>query len=328
MRTEWMPEMLTVPVNGDMAWTGSTAVANDGRYPLDQECIDEIRATAADLAANPLPIVALDPADFPMPACLGLMARVKQALGTGAGFAIMEGLPWAECDLASCKAIHWLMMSLLGRTVAQKWNGEMVYDVLDTGRTEALGAGVRGSKTSGGQGYHTDNSYNLPPDYVGLSCLKTAMEGGLSGLVSFYSVHNTLLERHPSHLRRLYEDFYFERFDEFAPGECVYAKKPIFTFKRGNLGVCLSTNRVRIGYEAAGVKMDTRTHDALAALDEVLEDESLGKTFEFQPGETQVVNNRRIGHRRTAFKDWPDPARRRHLVRIWVREQGRRCYAG
>lgn len=323
-----MPEMLTEAVHGDMAWTASTRITSDGRHSLDRSCVNEIRSLAADLAANPMPTIALDPADFPLPSCHAMMRQVKHALDAGAGFAIVAGLPWADIDPQICKAIHWLMMSMLGRTVAQKWNGEMIYDVQDTGRIEAVGAGVRGSKTSGRQGYHTDNSYNLPPDYVGLTCLQTAMEGGVSGLVSFYSVHNTLLERHRAQLQRLYEDFYFERYDEFAPGECAYSTKPIFTFRDGNLGVCLSTGRVRIGYEAAGVAMDARTEDALATLDEVLEDPSLGKTFDFQPGETQVVNNRRIGHRRTAFRDWPDPARRRHLVRIWVREHGRRCYAG
>jgi hypothetical protein len=224
--------------------------------------------------------------------------------------------------------LHWLLMSMLGRTVAQKWIGDMVYDVHDTGRKEAVGAGVRGSKTNGGQGYHTDNSYNLPPDYIGLTCLNTAMQGGLSGLVSFYSAHNLLLERHPHLLPRLYEPCYFERYDEFAPGESPIAELPVFSYDGSNLSVRLSTGRIRTGYEAAGEIMDPRTEDALAALDEVLEDVSLGKSFEFLPGQTQIVNNRTLGHRRTAFVDWPEPERKRHLIRLWVRHQGRRSYAG
>ena len=50
--------------------------------------------------------------------------------------------------------------------------------------------------------------------------------------------------------------------------------------------------------------------------------------FDFQAGQIQIVDNRCIGHRRTGFEDWPEPERRRHLVRLWVRNQGRPFYAG
>ncbi len=52
------------------------------------------------------------------------------------------------------------------------------------------------------------------------------------------------------------------------------------------------------------------------------------KTFEFQRGQIQVLNNRRLGHHRTAFRDWDEPARKRHLVRLWLRESGRPFYQG
>jgi hypothetical protein len=320
--------MLDHPVTGPMAWSRDTILPDEGRMTIGEDVRCELLQTAELLSRNPLPITALEPADFDMPACAALMGEARATLSEGLGFCIIAGLPWDEVEVEHCKALHWLMMSMLGRTVAQKFNGEMVYDVLDTGRKEALGAGVRGSKTNRGQGYHTDNSYNLPPEYVGLTCLKTAMEGGQSGLVSFYTAHNAMLQRHPDLLSRLYEDFYFERYDEFAPGESAIASKPIFRFDGRILEVSLSTNRVRMGYAAAGETMDARTEAALKALDEVLEDPALGKVFDFEPGETQIVNNRALGHRRTAFTDWPEPDRKRHLVRIWVRNSGRRFYAG
>ena len=48
----------------------------------------------------------------------------------------------------------------------------------------------------------------------------------------------------------------------------------------------------------------------------------------FDPGQIQIVNNRRLAHRRTAFVDWPEPDRRRHLIRIWLRDHGRSFYLG
>jgi hypothetical protein len=42
----------------------------------------------------------------------------------------------------------------------------------------------------------------------------------------------------------------------------------------------------------------------------------------------QFVDNRALGHSRTAFVDDPEPASRRHLVRLWLRDGGRRAYPG
>lgn len=295
---------------------------------IDAACAAELRRAVEVLQANPLEVTAVSPEDFEFDACRAMMSQVRAILDDGPGFAILDRLPIDAFNEQENKALQWLLMSMLGRTVAQTWTGTLIYDVQDTGRKEELGAGVRGSKTNGRQGYHTDNSYNLPPDFVGLLCLRTAKSGGISGLVSFSAAHNRMLERFPDALERLYEPFYFERYKEFAPGESPVARHPIFSREADRLVVRLSNGRVRMGYRAANEEMDSRTDAALEALDSVLEDPSLGKTFEFEPGQIQIVNNRKLGHRRTAFEDWPEPEQRRHLVRVWVRKHGRRFYAG
>lgn len=321
-------KMLEQHIEGPIAWTAETLLPDDGLVKIDTACLAEIRATAALLRDNPLPVEALTHDDFDMPACRVLMAGVQETLDRGTGFAILDALPVDEMDEAVAKSVYWILLSMLGNTVAQKWNGLMLYDVTDTGRTSGPGKGVRGSTTNYGQGYHTDNSYNLPPNYVSLLCLQTAMEGGISGLVSFYAAHNVLLEEHEEVLPRLYRPFYFERHREHAPEDCLYSRKPIFEYDGETLGVALSTVRVRDGYVVADERMDNETAAALAALDTVLEDPRLGKSFVFDRGQIQIVNNRTIGHRRTAFKDWPEAERQRHLVRIWVRNHGRRFYGG
>ena len=40
-------------------------------------------------------------------------------------------------------------------------------------------------------------------DYVGLLCLRQALSGGHSRVISFHSAHNALLVRHPNELPRL-----------------------------------------------------------------------------------------------------------------------------
>ncbi len=40
--------------------------------------------------------------------------------------------------------------------------------------------------------------------------------------------------------------------------------------------------------------------------------------MEFQSGDIQIVHNHTILHDRTAFDDWPDAERKRHLLRLWL----------
>jgi len=38
----------------------------------------------------------------------------------------------------------------------------------------------------------------------------------------------------------------------------------------------------------------------------------------FEPGDVQLISNHTVLHSRTEYEDWPDPSRRRHLLRLWL----------
>ena len=40
--------------------------------------------------------------------------------------------------------------------------------------------------------------------------------------------------------------------------------------------------------------------------------------MQFRPGDMQFVYNHNLLHDRTEFIDWPDPDKRRHLLRLWL----------
>jgi alpha-ketoglutarate-dependent taurine dioxygenase len=67
---------------------------------------------------------------------------------------------------------------------------------------------------------------------------------------------------------------------------------------------------------------------ALDALTAIIDDPALYKEFYFEPGQDQILDNRRLGHKRTGFEDWPEPERRRTLIRLWLRDHGRPFYGG
>jgi hypothetical protein len=46
--------------------------------------------------------------------------------------------------------------------------------------------------------------------------------------------------------------------------------------------------------------------------------------FQLAPGDIQLLHNHQILHARSAFTDWPQEERKRHLLRLWLSpENGR-----
>jgi hypothetical protein len=48
-------------------------------------------------------------------------------------------------------------------------------------------------------------------------------------------------------------------------------------------------------------------------------------TMALEPGDMQFVHNHVLLHDRTAFEDWPERERRRHLLRLWLAPEAARA---
>ena len=157
------------PIEGPSAWVRADLKPEDWRVELDAHCRDEIEGVVDELRAFPLPTIVLDPRDFALPACREAFARVRAILASGVRFAVVDRLPLEAMNAAEATQIYWLLSSMIARPVAQKLDGTLVYDVVDTGREALPGSGVRPDKTNIEIRFHNDNAYNnTPPDYVGL----------------------------------------------------------------------------------------------------------------------------------------------------------------
>jgi len=315
------------PLQGPMVWDRSTLRPDDGIVPLDDAARAELDAVMHTLRANPLPIEFLEPSMFRLEACKAMMDRCRGILEEGVGFVIVDRLPLDDYSKAEAKAAYWLLARLLSRPVAQSWDGKMIYDVRDMGKPP--GNGVRPDVTNAEQNFHTDNSYNLcPPDYVALLCLQPAKEGGISSIVSFHSVFNAMLERHPGLVDRLFAPYLFDRQKEHAPDAPPVISHPLMQVQDGRLTCRLSHRHVIAGYKMAGIELDSLGETALETLEEIMLEPHFCREFFFEPGQIQIVDNRRLGHRRTHFIDYDEPERKRHLVRLWLRRAGRLFYNG
>ena len=316
------------PLSGPLVWQARDLNESDWRYVIDDTCLAEIDAAVAELRKAPVPAQDLSADDFDMPACRALMARVKEGLADGCGFALVDRLPIDRLSKDEATTIYWLMSQMVCRPVAQKLDGTLIYDVHDTGQKALAGSGVRPDKTNIDLTFHNDNSYNNPmPDFVGLLCLRPAKSGGVSRVMSFETAYNALLERNPDVLGRLYAPFVFDRQREHPEGDAETITAPVFE-NAGGLQARLGIHQVRNGYEMTGTPMDDETRGALAALEDVFADDTLQFRFTMEAGQFQYVNNKVIGHSRTEFEDFDEPDARRHLVRIWMRAEGDKAYSG
>ena len=58
--------------------------------------------------------------------------------------------------------------------------------------------------------------------------------------------------------------------------------------------------------------------ELLDLIDALAQDPELRLDMDFVPGDIQWLANRTILHSRTAYEDHDEPARRRHLLRLWL----------
>ncbi len=322
------PRIIDYLVTGKKAWVRADVRRDDWCFRLSPACLDELKATTTELRRQPVPVEAIDPARFSMPACREFMGRVQAALDDGVGFALVDRLPMDEVSDDEAKALYWILSSLLARPVQQKLTGTLLYDVHDTGGQATPGSGVRPDQTNMDQFFHNDNSYNTTqPEYVGLLCVRPAKTGGVSQVISFYTLHNELLRAHGAVIPRLYQPFWFDRQKEYRDGEPAVISAPMFAYD-GRLRVRLGLYQARGGYTLMNEPMDEAGVKAIDALRAIFTDETLAFDFVMQRGQIQYVNNLETCHRRTTFEDFDEPEKKRLLVRLWLRNAEQPRYQG
>ncbi len=315
------------PGSDRLVWLAPEVRRADYVVPLGQDALDEIRRLIDYFEANPLPLLERRLDELQIPACRAAMAQMKSILDDGVGFAVLDRLPMEDYPIDALLPVYWVLGQCIGRPVAQKWDGQMIYDVADTGAEYAYG--TRGSHTSVELNFHTDNAFaRMVPDYVGLFCRNPAKRGGLSRFCSLYSVHRRMQERYPEALARLYQPMLFDRQKEHCEGAAPVCLAPFFSWYRDRLFARANASLVRKGYEVAGETMDAELVAALAAIDEVCAEPDLWFEAPLERGQVQYLNNHEVGHYRSAFEDFSEPERKRHLYRLWHRETGSSSYDG
>jgi hypothetical protein len=316
---------MTPAKTSDRAWTRDTLSPSDWVVPLPADAVAEIEAVVQGLRREPLPTVLLSPDQFALTRCREVMAAVGRQLREGIGLAVVDRVPVERFSAEENRAVGWILGSLLGRLVAQKWDGAMLYDVRDTG--QALTYGVRRSVTNLDLQFHTDAPWLAePPELVGLLCLNRAPEGGVSRFVSLVTARDEIERRQPALLRRLHEPFPWDRQAEHAPDDAKVSHEPVF--ESGSAGLLCRYNHSLVdnAQELTDVRLDDAGREALSVMSEIINSPALWVEFTIERGQLQYLNNRLFAHSRTPFRDAEEPDRKRHLIRLWNRDEGRRTF--
>lgn len=320
------PRVFDAIIRGKKAWTRDSLQKSDYLIPIPNACQMELKQFIEILRDNPLQIEVLSPVDYPLRKTTAFMARIKKRLETGVGFTVLDRLSTKTYDKEELKTIYWILSSLIARPVAQSFSGTLMYDVIDTGKIK--GPKVRADVTSAELDFHTDYSYNQPPRYFGLQALRTAKKGGRSGAVSLLTAHNEMRRRHPRLLQRLYRPFWLNRYGEHAPGLPKASFHPVFTYDGTELWARFNPRNIYAGYDLAEEKLDAEGQEAVEALHKILSEPKMHKDFYLAAGQTIYFHNGHCAHRRTAYEDYDDLDKRRHMIRIFLRDQGARTYNG
>jgi hypothetical protein len=304
-----------VPVEGPGAWLGSQIdYRAEGMHVLSTDEVAEIDAALRHLLSlGDVDFPEITAATFPLPTLGGFLTRLGEDLRFGRGFLLLRGLPLERYSSDDVARIYVGLGAHIGRLLPQSYLGELLGNVLDVSDIERQ---ARGYHAGGAQRMHTDTC-----DIVSLLCLRAAKSGGISRIASAAAVHDRLLETRPDLVATLYGEWVFRRMEldaELGDGRLV-KRVVIFSRGSGEFSCNISGSYPRRAVEAGDAVMTSLQIEALeevarlSASPEFYLDMSIGE------GDIQFLNNRILLHGRTGYEDWPEVARRRHLMRLWLR---------
>ncbi|WP_339631005.1 TauD/TfdA family dioxygenase [uncultured Sneathiella sp.] len=297
------------------AWYGHEMAKNTDiwlTYLLAEE-VSELENAAVKFQSGDLDLGLISKENFPLPLLAPRLRDLRDKLMHGIGFELIRGLPVSDYSQKMAATIFCGIGAHLGRPRSQNAAGHILGHVRDLG-LNANDAGTRIYQTSQRQTFHTDST-----DVVGLMCLRSAKEGGQSLLVSTVTIYNEMQRQRPDLVAELFKSVATDRRGEVPTGQKAYFEIPVLNWHQGFLTGIYQRQYVNSAQRFPDAPRLTRTQlEALDFFDSLANDPRLHLSMQLQPGDMQFVYNHALMHDRTAFVDWPEPDKRRHLLRLWL----------
>jgi hypothetical protein len=115
------------------------------------------------------------------------------------------------------------------------------------------------------------------------------------------------------------QPFYYLRHTVDTANDQPWCRQPVFSFRDGWFACCL----LRVLIERAHRQPDlpdltAKQIEALDLVEAVAAEEHRHVRFRQESGDLIWLNNWLVLHKRQAFTDWDDFARKRHILRLWL----------
>ena len=313
------PADLLKPITGPSAWTREVLEENKSYlYRLSELEIGDIFDAVKKVESASPQLHEIGMEDFLLPVLGPVLKDLREEVIKGRGFVFLRGLPTEGRSLFKTAAAFWGIGCHFGRAVSQNGKGHLLGHVKDLG-AEITSPTGRGYNSASPLGFHADSC-----DIFGLCVLKTSMSGGQHRMCSSVTVHNEMLKRAPGLVEELAFRFYRSRRGELPPGETKpWTRQPIFSVTDGYFAARGASSTITRSQGMPGVPRLTESQkEAIKVYNEIATE--IAMDVDFEPGDISIVQNYVTLHSRTRYEDWPEPERKRHLLRLWLSFDGAR----
>ena len=312
-----------LPVSHPAAWRpGQFSGDTSWLHSFTDRQVEQMRNAVALWRSLGLTFDAIHSPQDQLSSLVPLMQTAKAELATR-GFLLLRGLPVAEFSDKEAATLYWAIGMLLGRGTTQNAAGEFLCPVTDRGvkfgYTQATNAqNARGYQSRADLNFHCD-----PTDVVALLCIRKAMSGGLSAIVSSETIFNIIAEEAPQHLPVLLRGFPYDRKNEnFPEEEPVTPRIPVFVRHDDRVSCRYARSYINGAAEKLAQPLTAQEVAALDYFEAVSRRSDVVLHMAFEPGDIQLLNNYTTLHGRTSYEDHPEPERRRFLYRLWLMLDG------
>ena len=314
-----LPAISGEPAIDPADWTPSQlAGATDWIVELEPSDIAEIDTAIGDVERRGLEIMDIGIDDFPLPGLDSKLATVRHQLMDGRGVALLRGLPVERLGAARTAMAYWGLGLRIGEPVSQNSRGHLLGHVADLVGADIQTPSHRGYQTNATMHYHCDSC-----DVAALLCVRQARTGGVTMVASSVAIHNEMTRRRPDLAQTLAGPWYRDRREEVPPDKKPWFVLPVFNYVDGYLVVNWQGQYVRSAQRFDDVpRFSDAQIEAMELLTALAMELSHGVRLE--EGDTLFLHNHVVMHSRSAFEDFEEGDRKRHLFRLWLATPGGR----
>jgi hypothetical protein len=201
----------------------------------------------------------------------------------------------------------------IGTPLSQSEQGDILLSVRNLSLDEK-DPRTRGPNTNKKLSFHTDRC-----DVIGFLCLQPAKSGGENQIIQSKEVEKIIKRERPELHEILYQKFPYKTHSIDPANPLPFCEQPIFSSKNGHFACSYLRVLIdRADQDPDCPSLSNQQKEALDFLDSVCERNQLQTRFTLKRGDILFLNNWTTLHRRTAFEDFSDLNKRRHLLRVWL----------